>query len=243
MISIKRFEAPRLNKPTFHCDCALADKLNNYEITRLMNKHNFTLFLGRGGSGKSTLLISFLKSKPLFKKVFHTIILFCPPNSRASINGDFWAKNLDDDDIYDELSLSNLEEAYIKAEANAAEGLKTLIILDDVQAALKGENEKILLHMINNKRHAGMSIWMACQNYISIPKQVRMNLTDLFIFKASKPELENLMKEQIEMPAETFQKVLPYIFTDSHDFLYINPLSRRFFANWNEIIIEKDQLV
>ena len=101
MIHIKHNEVPKLNKPTFSVDGKLHDKLDDFEITRLMNKHNVTLFLGRGGSGKSTLLISFLKSKPLFKRIFHKIILFCPPNSRGSINNDFWGKNLEDEDIYD----------------------------------------------------------------------------------------------------------------------------------------------
>ena len=63
--------------------------LDEYEITKLMNRSNFALFLGKAGSGKSTLLISLLQSPSLFKKVYHNIILFCPPNSRASTKNDF----------------------------------------------------------------------------------------------------------------------------------------------------------
>ena len=77
-IEIKHNEAPNLKKPKFTVDGMLHEKLNEYEITRLMNKANFTLFLGKAGSGKSTLLISMLNTPSLFKKVYHKIILFCP---------------------------------------------------------------------------------------------------------------------------------------------------------------------
>ena len=240
MISIKTNEAPKLNKPTFYIDGKLHDKLDDYDITKLMNKHNFTLFLGRAGSGKSTLLISFLKSKPLFKHIYHQIILFCPPNSRASINNDFWGEHLPEEDIYDELNIENLQEAYDIAMANRDEGLRTLIILDDVQKQLKGECEKLLLHMVNNRRHASLSIWTSCQNYISIPRQVRQNLTDVFVFKVGKNEINNIFNEQVEVSQEVFQKILPLLFQKPHDFLYINSLTRRMFNNWDEILIQNE---
>lgn len=240
MIHIKHNPVPKLNKPTFSVDGKLHDKLDDFEITKLMNKHNVTLFLGRGGSGKSTLLISFLKSKPLFKRIYHKIILFCPPNSRGSINDDFWGKNLEDEDIYDELNFDNLQEAYDIAQANRDEGLRTLIIFDDVQKQMKGENEKLLLHMINNRRHASLSLWLACQNYISIPKQVRMNLTDMFIFKVSKVEMGNIFTEHLEVSKEVFEKLQQMLFKKPHEFLYINTLSGRLFSNWDELVIENE---
>jgi GTPase SAR1 family protein len=240
MIHIKRNEEPKLNKPTFSVDGKLHEKLDDFEITKLMNKPNVSLFLGRGGSGKSTLLISFLKSKPLFKRIYHKIILFCPPNSRGSINGDFWAKNLESEDIYDELTLENLQEAYAIAEANRDEGLRTLIIFDDVQKQMKGECEKLLLHMINNRRHASLSMWLACQNYINIPKQVRQNLTDLFVFKVSKVEMSNIFNEHLELSKEVFEKIQNMLYKVPHEFLYINTLSGRLFKQWDELIIENN---
>ena len=240
MIHIKHNDAPKLNKPTFSVDGKLHEKLDDYEITKLMNKHNVTLFLGRGGSGKSTLLISFLKSKPLFKRIYHKIILFCPPNSRGSISDNFWAKNLDEEDIYDELTLDNLQDAYDLAQANRDEGLRTLIIFDDVQKQMKGECEKLLLHMINNRRHASLSLWLACQNYINIPKQVRQNLTDMFVFKVGKNEMNNLLTEHLEINKEIFEKLQQILFKQPHEFFYVNTLTGRMFQNWDELIIEND---
>ena len=240
MITIKTNKEPKLIKPTFHIDGKLHDKLDETDIGALMNKHNFSLFLGRAGSGKSTLAISFLKSKPMFKNVFHQVLLFCPPNSRGSINGDFWGKHLEEHEIYDELNLENLQEAYDIAQANRDEGLKTLIVMDDVQKQLKGDCEKLLLHMVSNRRHASLSIWLLCQNYITIPRQVRQGLTDLFVFKCGKNEQNNLLNEQLEISHEVFEKLQQMLFKKAHEFLYINSLTGRIFQNWNELIIENN---
>lgn len=227
---------PNLKKPKFLVDGKLHDKLDDYEITKLMNKHNFTLFLGKAGSGKSTLLVSLLQTPALFKKVYHTIILFCPPNSRASIKNDFWSV-LPDEQIYDELTIENLQEAYQTAEANAAEGFRTLIVLDDVQKALKGECEKLLLHMVNNRRHAALSIWLCCQTFKSIPRQVRQGLTDMFVFKINKNETANIFDEILEMPPDIFSDIQKILFKKVHDFFYINTATQRLFYNWDEIIV------
>tara|TARA_R110000823_G_scaffold283907_2_gene402058 strand:- start:544 stop:1152 length:609 start_codon:yes stop_codon:yes gene_type:complete len=202
-----------------------------------MNRSNFALFLGKAGSGKSTLLISLLQSPSLFKKVYHNIILFCPPNSRASIKNDFWAV-LPEEQIYDELNYENLSEAYALAEENASQGFKTLIVLDDVQKYLKGESEKLLLHMVNNRRHAGLSIWLACQTYKSIPMQVRMGLTSLFIFKVNKQEMKNIFDEMVEVSDDVFKEIVSIAYKEPHQFIFIDTNSQRIFLNWDEILIE-----
>jgi energy-coupling factor transporter ATP-binding protein EcfA2 len=237
MVVIKKNNEPIMKKPKFSVDGELHKKLNDYEITKLMNKSNMTLFLGRAGSGKSTLLISMLSS--LFNNVFHKIILFCPPNSRASIKNDFWSA-LPEEQIYDELNYETLNEAYEIAKENADLGCKTLIILDDVQKNLKGESEKLLLEMANNRRHASLSIWLACQTYRSIPLQVRAGLTDLFIFKINKNEMHNIFEEQIELDEKIFKEILNLSFKNAHDFLYINSNSKKIFINWDEVIYDNN---
>ena len=77
-MNIKINKEPKLKLPTFSVDNQLDKKLNEYEISSLMNKSNFTLFLGKAGSGKTSLLVSFLNTPALFKKVYHNIFLFMP---------------------------------------------------------------------------------------------------------------------------------------------------------------------
>ena len=64
------------------CDKKLHNKLDEYEITKLMNCHSNNLLIGKPGSGKTSLLYSFFKSKLLFKKVFHKIYLFQPSHCK-----------------------------------------------------------------------------------------------------------------------------------------------------------------
>jgi DNA replication protein DnaC len=240
MITIKKGKQPKLKMPDFNVDGKLAEKLDEYEITKLMNKSNFTLFLGRAGSGKTSLMVSLLNTKALFKKVFHNIYVFMPNNSRKSMKNDLFDK-LPANQVFDELSLDDLQTVYDTAKENALENYKTLIIFDDVQKQLKDKQiEKLFLHIVNNRRHAKISLFLCCQNYFQIPKQVRSGLTDLFVFKSSKEELNQIFVEQIELYRDLFLEVIEKCYQNSHDFLYINSNSQRCFSNWDEIIITKE---
>ena len=237
MLKLKTNKKPILNINSLNVDGKLKNNLDNIEIFKLMNKSLFSLFLGKAGSGKSSLVISFLNSKDAFKKCFHNIFLFCPSNSRSSIKDDFWENNLETEQIYDDLNIDNLIDAYSKIELDADNNFKSLIILDDVQKNLKGDCEKLLLHIINNRRHNRICIWICCQNYKTIPLQVRLALTDLFIFKVGKGELENIYEELTEIDKNKFNIITNNAYKVDHSFLYLNCLSQRLFNNWDEIVI------
>ena len=239
-MNIIKYKEPNLKRVSFKCDSKLHDKLDEIEIFKLMNKHNFTLFLGKAGSGKTSLLISFLKSKNAFKCVYNQIFVFMPPNSRSSLKDRFFEKNLSEEQLFDELTLQNLELVYEIAQENAKENLKTLIILDDVQKQLKDNQiSKLLLHMVNNRRHARLSIWMACQTFNSIPRQVRQGITDLFIFKINKVEQENIINEILEYDKKQIDIINKNTFLKRHDFMYINTNSQRIFSNWSELVFNE----
>ena len=65
-MNIIKNKEPKLLMPSFSVDTELSKKLNEYDITRLMNKSNFSLFLGKAGSDKTSLMTSFLKTPTLF---------------------------------------------------------------------------------------------------------------------------------------------------------------------------------
>jgi GTPase SAR1 family protein len=205
-----------------------------------MSKSNFCLFLGRGGSGKTSLMTAFIKTKNLFYRVNHNIFLFMPSNSRNSMKNNFFDKSIPEDQIFDNVSYEDLLNVYDIAKENVLENYNTLIIFDDTQKYFKEKsNEKLLLHIINNRRHARISIWLCCQNYITIPRTIRQGLTDLFIFKINKTEMENIFNEQIEQFKDNFMNIMKNIYDKPHTFLYINTNSQRLFKNWDEIIIKE----
>jgi hypothetical protein len=109
--------------------------------------------------------------------------------------------------------------------------------LDDVQKNLKGDCENFLLHIINNRRHNRICIWICCQNYKTIPLQVRLTLTDLFIFKVGKQETENIYEKLTEIDKNKFNIITNNAYKNLGDFIYLNCLSQRLFNNWDEIII------
>jgi len=238
-IEIIHNKEPVLRRPTFLVDGELDERLNEFEITKLLNRSNFTLFLGKAGSGKTSMIVSLLNSPNLFKKVFHTIYLFMGKNSRDSIKGSFFDKQIPKDQIYDELNMLSWSNMMERVKQDAEDGYKSLVILDDVQRDLKGEVQKDLLHAVSNRRHLKLSVWCANQNYINLPRSVRMGLTDIFVWKVNKREMENIFTEQIEQHKAKFDDVLKLLFANPHDFMYINTNSQRLFNNWDEIVIKE----
>ena len=132
-MNIIKNKEPKLLMPSFSVDTELSKKLNEYDITRLMNKSNFSLFLGKAGSGKTSLMTSFLKTPALFKKVYHNVFLFMPSNSRNSMKDNFFDKRIPEDQIFDDVNNDDLLDTYETAKSNALENCNTLIIFDDVQ--------------------------------------------------------------------------------------------------------------
>jgi len=239
-IQIKKNTSPDLKKVKFNCDCKLHDKLDEYELLANLNRSHFLAFIGRGGSGKTSMMTSFLKSKSAFRGVYENIYIIIPPTSRQSIENSFFEKNLPDENIYDELSIENLEEIQDRIEHNSANGERTLLIMDDVQKDLKNNDiRKLVLHLNNNKRHLKLSMWVMLQNFTKLDKQVRMNLTDLIVFKVGKVELQNIFDELVELDQNTFKKLQKYLFKEPYDFMYLNTNTQRLFSNWNEIIIDE----
>ena len=114
---------PKLKMPTFSVDTKLDKKLDDYEITSLMNKSNYSLFLGKAGSGKTSLLISLLNTPSLFKYVYDDVFVFMPSNSRASIKDNFFDENIPETNIYDDVSYDDLEEVYEIAKRNALKNI------------------------------------------------------------------------------------------------------------------------
>lgn len=240
MIRIKENEKPDLKQPTFLCDTKLHKKLDNYEATSLINKSNFSLFLGKPGSGKTTLMISLLNTPSLFKRCFHQVFVFMPAHSRGSLRENIF-EQLPEDQLHDHLTRESIDDVFEKIEENSDEGRCSLIILDDVQQALKDKFvAKRLLEIAANRRHLKTSIWLLAQTYRSIPRQVRQVLTNLFIFKVSKVEMENIFTEQIEFFKDHFTNVLRMAYKEPHDYLFIDTGTQRLFKGFDEIMLDEE---
>ncbi len=215
------------------CDAKLHPKLDNYDLTSFLNGHSTTLFIGKPKSGKTSLLYSFLKSKEVFKGTFDKIFLFQPEQSRASMKDKLFDK-IPDGQKFDELNLENL----MAVEESLSEH-NNVILFDDMTAYLKDPLiKKKLKELVFNRRHKHLSIIFLVQTYFSIEKDIRKLFNNLFIFKASKKEMETIFDELIELPKDYVLPIMRAVYDVPYNYLFINTDSQRLFKNFDEIIIE-----
>ena len=233
MISIKENDKPKLKVCEMICDVKLHAKLDKYELTQFLNNHSTTLMIGKPKSGKTSLLYSFLKSKELLRNVYDKIFLFQPSQSRASMKDKIF-DNIPDDQKFGELNLENLNDV----EKNLDEG-SNIIIFDDQTAYLKdNEIQKKLKEFVYNRRHKHLSIIFLVQSWLSVPKDIRKLFTNIFVFKVSKNEMEQIFDEVVELPKQYILPLMKLTYDKPHQYLFINTDSQRLFKGFDEILIE-----
>lgn len=235
-------DKPDLPMCKMRCDDGLAEHLNNFELTKFLNRHSVNLLIGKPGSGKTSLLYSFFKAggkNKILKKVFHNIYLFMPSQSRGSLKDNIFDV-LPDDKKYDELTYDNLDNVMARIK-NAEPNENNAIIFDDMGAFLKNNDTKSLFkELVYNRRHYHTSIFFLCQSWLSIEKDLRKLFTNIFCFKISKSEMENLFSETIEQKREHMLDIMKIAYDKPHSFLFINTDTGRLFKNFDEIIIEDE---
>jgi len=234
-IQIIELDKPKVPECKMLCDTGLSDKLNRYELTKFLNQHSTTLFIGKPRSGKTSLLFSLIKG--VLKKCFHRIYVFQPSESRASMSNDLFGK-LPQDQVYDELNVDNLQEVMDRIRVDAAKGLNSLIIFDDQTAHLKKKDTmQLFKELIYNRRHLHTSLYFCVQTYYSVPKDLRRLWTNLFVFKTSKDELQNIWTELIEYDEMLLPNVRKLVYDKPYQYLFLNTDTQRLFKQFDEIKI------
>lgn len=243
--SIVEHKKPTLQIAEMNCDSGLSPHLDNYELTKFLNRHSINLFLGKPGSGKTSLLYSLFKGggkNKILKKVFNNIYLFMPSPSRASLKDNIFDK-LPDNKKYDELTYDNLNDVLARIK-NSKPNEKNAIIFDDMTAFLKSnETKQLFKELVYNRRHLHTSIFFLCQSWLAIEKDLRKLFSNIFVFKVSKSEMENLFNEVIETKKEHMLDIMKIVYDKPHQFLFINTDSGRLFKQFDEIIIDDDEKI
>lgn len=234
-IQIIENEKPKMPECKMLCDTGLHNKLDKYELTKFLNQHSTTLFIGKPRSGKTSLLFSLIKG--VLKKCFHRIYCFQPSESRASMSDDLFGK-LPQDQVYDELNVDNLQEVMDRIRIDAAKGLNSLIIFDDQTAHLKKKDTmQLFKELIYNRRHLHCSLYFCVQTFYSVPKDLRRLWTNLFVFKTSKDEFQNIWNELIEYDESLLPKIRKLVYDKPYQYLFLNTDTQRMFKMWDEIKI------
>jgi type IV secretory pathway VirB4 component len=240
-ILIKEHPKVNLNPIKMNCDFKLHNKLDDTELTKsFFNKTNFTLIVGSCGSGKSTWTISFIKQ--LYKKVFNNLYLIMPPSSRASIQDNPF-EDLAEDKIHDDLDEETINFIYEMLKVNSEEDETSLLILDDVQRALKNKFVlKSLKNIIANRRHLKTTTFCIVQNYNALDKSLRALASNIICFGNLTPsQFETIREEHLNIDKETFKKIRKICYNEPHDWMLINSESERIFKKFDEIIYEESE--
>ena len=215
------------------CDKKIHQKLDEYDLTKFLNCHSTNLIIGKPQSGKTNLLYQLFKSKHLLKNCYDKIFLFQPAQSRAIMKGKLFDK-IPDEQKFEELSIENLD--YV--DNNLDEG-NNCLIFDDMTAYLKdNETRKKLKELVMNRRHKHLSIFFLVQTYYSVEKDIRKLFSNIFIFRVSKKEMENIFDEVIETHKSYIPDITKLVFDKPYKYLFVNTDSQRLFSGFDEIIID-----
>ena len=239
-IRIQENDKPVLTVCKMNCDNQLHEKLDKYELSKFLNSHSTNSLIGRPRSGKTSLLYSLFKSPELLKKVFKKIFIFQPSASRASMKDKIF-NQLPENQLYEELDYDNLKEVMDTIQdINSQDPTYThCIIFDDMTAYLKNKDTmKILKELIFNRRHLHTSIYFLVQSWYSVPKDIRKLFSNIFVFKVSKNEMENIFEEVVELDKKYIPEITKVVFDEPYSYLFINTESQRMFRQFDELIID-----
>lgn len=232
-VYIQELKKPTLPPTKMNCDDCIDNKLNMYPMIQdAFSKTSFNVVLGSMGSGKTSLLISLLRG--VFKKCFHSIYVIMPPNSRASLNNDIFSK-LPQEQVYDDLNENILNDIYDKLKENSNDGYYSLLIIDDFQNMFK-QYEKQLQKIILKMRHIRTTIFLLQQNVKSLPRNLRLIVSNYITFDLGKSQMMDLFDESIQLDKNKFQEIMDLGFQQKYDWLLINLRNKNIYAKFDRII-------
>ncbi len=239
IIKLVENEKPNVDKIKFGCDEKICAKLDNFPMVRdNLNFYNTTVFLGRQGSGKTSLMINFVLK--LYKKKFHKIYVFMPASSRQSLKKNIF-EALPPEQVFDELTPQNIQQLYETIKENTENGHKSLVIMDDVQKALR---DPFIIgqfkNMVANQRHLKVVNLILLQNYFALHPQIREIINNLIFFKMDKKQTNKIFEEVAELPKDTFLALNDFIFDEPHNWCLINQKNKKIYKMWDEIIIDDE---
>lgn len=235
IIKITKHKKPNFKIIGMDCDRQLDDELNQYGLMQYLNSGgSANAILGKPMSGKTTTLNSIFDTKPIdggLKFCYHDIYLFQPESSRRSMKKDIWTKGVKKDHIYE--SLDDLENVYelIKAEDKET---NSCIIFDDM-AAYMADHEKTILSILQNRRHYHISIFILTQNWNSLPLKCRKLMENIFIFRVSPNELDQVIEETLgRIKNKYVQKIIEFVNDKPHNFWFLSVYHHKMFKNFDE---------
>lgn len=210
-------------------------------IEGIPNRNGFIWALvGSGGSGKSNVLLNSIKTKGLYRNVFHNIFYCCPQSSFLSVEKHPLSEH---DKVYHELTPELLDDIYEQLKdikANSEEQEYSLVVIDDQADVLKDKDiQRKLNQMLIKARHLSCAFIFCVQSFYLLPKIVRKQLTNISIFKPKNiEEWNSIAKELLHLNKDDASKVYDFVFSEPYSHLDIDTVEGKMYKNFNYLDIK-----
>jgi hypothetical protein len=220
--------------PVFLCDRKIHEKI----VSPLPDRPFFLAIIGSAGTGKTSMLINILSSKQAYRRAFHAVHVAMPPHSGASIKYNIFRRH---DKMHAELDWPTLDGVREAVKASAEKGNISMLVQDDVTAALKdGDIQRALRNLIYNRRHYRLSILLQVQSYNAAPLSLRKTLSHFLLFKPrNQKESTAIFEDLIAMERTEAEALMRYVFNRPYNFLFADTGSGEVFKYFDRIAREE----
>ena len=216
---------------------------DEYTITDLnqnLPKPPFRLLLiGASGTGKSQVIINMImnpefywkKGEPVFKQYFiMTPTLLADP---------IWKALKQNKKVWDRLSLTDeFDTEAIDKILNSNDRTPKLMIIDDFASNLK-RSDMTIMNAFFRSRHVNMSVILVSQSWFQVPKNIRLNASDVIIFNFGSKKERDMLEQELstkEISGHDFSRMLQYMTAEPYTFLWRDK-NMKFHQNFTPIEI------
>ena len=222
--------------PEFLCDRPIHKQVE----PPLPNCPFFMAIVGSAGSGKTSLMVNLMTSRQAYKKAFDYVHVVMPAHSVASLKKNIFEMH---PRMHDELTLPVLDGILERVKQAAEHKESSLLILDDVTAALKDKHlQQLLKKIIYNRRHYRLSIMMLLQSYNAAPLPVRKCLSHFALFKPrNKKEYAAVFEELLFMDRDAADALHAFVYDEPYSFLFVDVNTNRLYKKFDSIVETKPQ--
>lgn len=208
-----------------------------------------TIICGSTGSGKTVSICNILSKKSMLKGYFDKIIVFCLspcPMLEDCLQLD--KKDIIQDDNPDNVKKILDKQKRLVEEKPFEEVPHVLLILDDIIQSRKFLRSNVIAELAFAATHSKISIFLATQSYMAVPREIRVNAHAILLFSGVKlSEIDRLEKEYGSqyLSKKDFRKLVQYAIADDYQFLFINNCnpdrSKKYSKGFHEqIVINKN---
>lgn len=196
---------------------------------RVIPCHHFrALLIGASMSGKTNLISNLLCRHEMLQDYFDKIYIFCP-TYHSDMNYRAIEENTPEGvievfDTLDEEALSTiLHEQHALVEQHKEHSPHVLFIFDDCVSEKNIQN-KDLQKIFTRGRHANASSIIVGQQFKSIPKIIRNQASNVFVFKVNNSDIDAIAEEYENLHADKnkVKTMLKDALNESYGYFHIN---------------------